>query len=190
MEFIWTAVIAGFGAGLIHVLSGPDHLAAVAPLALGKGRQGWRTGFEWALGHSGGVFGMGVLALLFWGWLPLETISSWSERLVGVLLIGIGAWGICKVISGGAKEPPKAAFGIGIVHGLAGSSHLLGVLPGLLFPTAAAVCSYFIAFGAGTIVGMLAFASLIGAAPVRSHRGAMTACSCLAVGIGFYWLMA
>jgi hypothetical protein len=190
MEFIWIAVITGFGAGLFHVLSGPDHVAAVAPLALGKGPRGWRTGLQWALGHTAGVLLIGLLALLFRQWLPIQAISSWSEKFVGLLLIAVGAWGICKITSADIKEPPKAAFGIGIIHGLAGSSHLLGVLPALLFPSVAAMCSYFIAFGAGTILGMLGFASFIGLLPARFYRPAMTAFAALAVGLGCYWLVA
>jgi hypothetical protein len=188
MEFIWVAIITGFAAGLVHVLSGPDHLAAVAPLAVGKGRSGWRTGLQWGLGHCGGVLGVGVLALLFREWLPLEAISSWSEKLVGILLIGIGAWGICKIFSRQAPEPPKAAFGIGIVHGLAGSSHLIGVVPPLLFPSLASVCAYFTAFAAGTITGMLAFSALVGTLPQRACRGALALSSCAAVSVGCYWL--
>src|SRR5688572_31696388 len=103
MELIWAAIMAGFSAGLVHVLSGPDHLAAVAPLALDKNRRGLRAGLQWGLGHCGGVLLMGLLALLFREVLPLESISSWAERLVGVLLIGVGAWGICNVFT----APPK-----------------------------------------------------------------------------------
>jgi len=51
MRAMLAATLAGLAAGLIHVLSGPDHLAAVAPLAGGRGRA-WRAGFLWGLGHS------------------------------------------------------------------------------------------------------------------------------------------
>ena len=58
---MFAAALAGLTAGLIHVLSGPDHLAAVAPLANDRSRA-WRTGFLWGLGHSGGVFAVALLA--------------------------------------------------------------------------------------------------------------------------------
>src|SRR5688500_7500173 len=99
MEMIWAAIMAGFMAGMVHVLSGPDHLAAVAPLAMGEHKHGWRKGLQWAAGHCGGVLIIGLLALLFRELLPLDAISSWAERFVGVLLIGVGAWGICKMFS-------------------------------------------------------------------------------------------
>jgi hypothetical protein len=190
MELIWVAIIAGSAAGLVHVLSGPDHLAAVAPLAVGKGRRGWRTGLQWALGHCGGVLLIGLLALLFREMLPIDMISSWAETIVGVLLIGVGAWGICKTLTGRAKEPPRAAFAIGAVHGLAGSSHLIGVIPALVFPAPTAVCAYFIGFAIGTIVAMAAFSFTFATLPQRFSRIAMTISSCAAAAVGCYWLVA
>jgi hypothetical protein len=92
---VLVAALAGTLAGLVHVLSGPDHLAAVAPLASdGRGSRSWRAGALWGLGHSSGVIAVGLLALLLRGWLPIESLSSWSERMVGLVLIGIGLWGL------------------------------------------------------------------------------------------------
>lgn len=87
----------GFAAGSVHVLTGPDHLAAVAPLSLDSKKSNWLVGFKWGLGHSAGVILVGVLALLFRELIPIDLISSYSERFVGVILIGIGLWGIKKV---------------------------------------------------------------------------------------------
>jgi len=189
MHMVWAAIIAGFVAGVVHVLSGPDHLAAVAPLAMDRGTRAWRTGLQWGLGHCAGVILIGVLALLFREMLPLDWLSLWSERLVGLLLVGVGAWGMCKTLTTRAEQPPKAALIVGTVHGLAGSSHLLGVVPALLFPGPIAVCGYFIAFGAGTIAAMIAFSSISALVPPLMHRVAMTACSTAAVVIGYYWLI-
>ena len=190
MELIWAATIAGLAAGLVHVLSGPDHLAAVAPFAIGKGSRSWRTGFTWALGHSGGVLVIGLLALLFREIVRIDAISSSAERFVGLLLIGVGAWGICKSFTRHTREPGGAPMAIGAVHGLAGGSHLLGVIPGLLFPSPIAVCFYFLAFAAGTVAGMCSFSAGLGLLPQSSHRAVMAACSGLAVAIGAYWLIA
>ena len=44
--------LSGLIAGMVHVLAGPDHLAAVAPLAAGSGAGRWRAGFTWG-GGSG-----------------------------------------------------------------------------------------------------------------------------------------
>lgn len=190
---IWAAITAGFAAGLVHVLSGPDHLAAVAPFAIGRRGRSWRAGLQWGLGHCAGVLLIGLLALFFRELLPLDAISSSAERFIGVLLIGVGVWGICKSLAvknappeGGTLNMPLA---IGAVHGFAGSPHLVGVIPGLLFPAPLAVCVYFGAFAVGTIAGMAGFSAALGLLPQRTCRATMTACSSVAVALGGYWLI-
>ena len=58
-----TLAFAGFLAGFVHVLSGPDHLAAIAPYAVDGKSRAWRTGVRWGLGHAAGVLGVGLLVL-------------------------------------------------------------------------------------------------------------------------------
>src|SRR4051812_35717792 len=91
-------VAAGIGAGLVHVFSGPDHLAAIAPLAIKRQRGAWLTGLRWGVGHASGVVFVGILSLLLRGLLPVDLISNWSDRLVGALLIGIGLWTFRKAL--------------------------------------------------------------------------------------------
>ena len=76
------------------MVSGPDHLAAVAPLAVKAHGSAWRSGIRWGVGHSAGVALVGVIALAFREVLPIESLSGWSERLVGVLLLGLGVWAL------------------------------------------------------------------------------------------------
>ncbi len=47
-----TLAFAGLVAGFVHVLSGPDHLAAIAPYAVDGKSRAWRTGVRWGLGHA------------------------------------------------------------------------------------------------------------------------------------------
>lgn len=214
------AVIAGLVAGLVHVLIGPDHLAAVAPLATGSRRRGWIDGFLWGIGHSTGTWIMAAVAIALTGFLPIEAISSWSERLVGIVLIAVGLWAWRRAAStrvhthrhdheGHAHahmhahwngdrtrhQHGHAALGIGTLHGLAGTSHLLGVLPALAFPTRTGAVAYVVAFGVGSIVAMTAFAFVIGSiagAPAlrapRVHRALMGASAVFAIGLGVWWL--
>ena len=61
-----TIAIQGLLAGAAHVLSGPDHLAGVAPLAADRPAAtgaAWpaRIGATWGLGHGLGVAILGVL---------------------------------------------------------------------------------------------------------------------------------
>ena len=189
------ATLAGLTAGLIHVLSGPDHLAAVAPLAGGRARA-WRAGFLWGLGHSGGVLAVGLLALALRGALPIDALSSWSERIVGVTLVGIGLWGFTRVLRGPIHSHVhvRAAAAVGVLHGVAGSSHFFGVLPALALPSRTASLLYIAAFGIGTVLAMTAFAAVVGSGSVRVPNGAraqrvmLLAAATLAIVIGGVWL--
>ena len=76
-------LVTGALAGLFHVLSGPDHLAAVAPLAVDGRRKGWIAGWTWGLGHASGVVVVALLGVLLRELLPpIEILSTWSERVV------------------------------------------------------------------------------------------------------------
>lgn len=219
--------LTGFVAGFGHVLAGPDHLAAVAPLAVdGRGRA-WRAGLRWGLGHTAGVLLVGVALALLRTLIPTELISSWSERLVGVVLVGIGIWGVRSAlrrhvhahehehdghrhshvhVHGAQAHAPKetrphahghTAFAVGTLHGLAGSSHIVGVIPALGLPTHAQTAIYLAAFGIGSVGAMVSFAWLVGALArgaqwngMKAYQAMMYACSLTAIGVGVYWLVA
>lgn len=219
------SVLAGFFAGCVHVLAGPDHLAAVAPLAVEERRRTWRLGFRWGLGHSGGVMLVGAGVLLLRGILPVEALSTFSEHLVGVVLIGIGLWALRKAFDKRVHGHPHthgdrrhthihvhdpaiahatarahaghthAALAVGTLHGLAGSSHILGVLPALALPSTGLAVGYMAAFGLGTILGMSVFASVVGLVArrfalnsVTLYRGMAATCAVAAILVGGVWL--
>ena len=199
------ALLAGFAAGLLHVFSGPDHLAAVAPLASDRERGHWLTGLQWGIGHTTGVLLIALLLLLLKEQLPLDAISAYSERMVGASLIVIGAWGVRRAwvldYSGAAAHAHAhthagASFAMGTIHGLAGSSHLFGVLPALAFTSRLSSVSYLAGFGIGAVVGMTVFSALMGLAQQRfggrhprSFSGLLYASSAVALVVGGVWLV-
>src|SRR5688572_30219100 len=88
-------LLTGTLAGFFHVLSGPDHLAAVAPIAVADRQRAWIAGWTWGVGHAAGVVVVAILAVLLRDVLPpVDAVSAWSERLVGVALIAIGLWAL------------------------------------------------------------------------------------------------
>jgi hypothetical protein len=213
-------VITGALAGLFHVLSGPDHLAAVVPLAASDRERGWIAGWTWGIGHSSGVVAVAVVAVLLRDILPpIGVISAWSERLVGAALIGIGVWALRRSVrirpgthvhgtmahahlhvqAGPAwirrLGHAHAAFYMGVLHGIAGSSHFFGVLPALALPTRASALLYIASFGGGTVIAMTGFAAAIGAIGVRTarvgwvQRGMMLTASAVALSVGTWWLI-
>lgn len=224
-------------AGTVHVVSGPDHMAAIAPLAAEGKNRAWKIGFRWGLGHASGVLMVGFLSILLREVLPVNLISDWAERLVGVVLIGIGLWGLNKALSAKihthqhdhngeshshihfhkeqmekvqnpeaiidaynhsdkiAHKHTHTAFAIGTLHGLAGSSHFLGVLPALAFPTRIEAGSYLVFFGIGTIFAMSIFATIIGeisrryaGGTLKAYKIVMGTLSTIAIGVGIVWL--
>lgn len=223
MPHLLLTLLTGLTAGSAHVLSGPDHLAAIAPLAVDQRRKTWRVGLSWGVGHSTGVWVLAILALFFREALPIDLLSSWGERLVGFVLIGLGLWGLRRLLRThvhshvhehdgvrhahvhvhddrpGEDHPlahshSHSALGIGTLHGLAGTSHLLGVLPALLLPTRSAAAAYVFSFGIGSIVSMTAFAwgvgrlaHLLHGIGDRGYRLLLGGCSVGSILIGFYW---
>lgn len=90
-------IIAGTLASMLHVISGPDHLAAVTPLAIDSKKKAWKIGLFWGIGHLLGMLIIGVLFLIFKDVIPVESISGYSEQMVAIVLIGIGLWAIYRI---------------------------------------------------------------------------------------------
>lgn len=82
---------------MLHVISGPDHLAAVTPFAIERKRRAWKIGAIWGLAHLAGMLLIGLLFLLFREMVPIEAISAYSEQLVGLVLLLVGVWALYTV---------------------------------------------------------------------------------------------
>ena len=95
--------IAALIASILHVITGPDHLAAVIPFAIESKKKAWKIGLFWGIGHLIGMLAIGILFLIFRELIPVESISAYSEQLVGMVLLLIGAWSFYKIF----KEEKK-----------------------------------------------------------------------------------
>ena len=209
-------LVSGAVAGAFHVLSGPDHLAAVAPLAVSAKARAWRQGWTWGLGHTSGVLVVALLTLALRELLPpVATLASWSERVVGAALLAVGLWSVSRALRIGPaphihdghthehthvrRGPawarrlghPHASFALGLLHGAAGSSHVLGIIPALALPSTSQALVYLAAFGGASVVAMAVFAALVGA--LRGwgrglERALMAACGGVALAVGVTWL--
>ena len=204
MESFFAAypLLFGLFAALLHVLSGPDHLAAIGPLALNSKLKSWFIGFSWAIGHITGMMIIGILFLLFKDIIPVEFISQQSEKLVGFMLILIGIWAFYRLWmlnnetehehthlhtdekgnsyfhrhkhnhkqnrthvhghTNKSKQTYRVALGIGTLHGLAGVSHILGILPTLAYSSKIDSVLYLVGFSLGTIAAMVLFSLIMG----------------------------
>lgn len=194
---------AGSITSFLHVVSGPDHLAAVTPLSVKNKKRAWQVGLFWGMGHLTGIAIIGGLFLLFKESIPVESISSFSEKLVGWLLIGMGLWGYYRLLGNRihSNSPKKASpkhrlssFGIGVLHGLAGVSHFILLLPLLSFDHFISGILYLLGFALGTVSAMTLYAYLIGKTShwAGSHKhwinGIRFVAASFAFIIGVYWL--
>ncbi len=185
-------LIIGFIAALVHVLTGPDHLAAVTPLVLEKKSKSWKIGLGWGLGHVLGMLLIGLLFYLFKNQIPVESVSKNSEKFVGFMLIGIGFWALYRTHQSkkklayphthtqendsythihktkGEHQHKKIkkhnavlSFFIGIIHGFAGISHFILMLPVLGYKSATDSIQYMLGFALGIISAMVIYALII-----------------------------
>lgn len=95
MEF---PLFSGILAAVLHVISGPDHLAAVTPFAIESKRRAWKIGAVWGIAHLSGMLLVGLLFLWFRELIPVEGISAYSEQLVGIVLVLVGLWTLFTVL--------------------------------------------------------------------------------------------
>lgn len=184
-----TSAWTGFFAGCLHTLSGPDHLAALAPLSIGRTRmESAAVGALWGCGHDAGQLIFGLVFLLLKDRLHIEIIRTWGTRVVGLTLLVIGALGIreasevpipcvvlenreCDVSNYEPFENPSigkkkkkigfATFVTGIVHGLQPDA-LMMVLPALALPSRLAGAAFLGMFLVGTVIAMGSYTVFIG----------------------------
>ena len=90
------AILTGLVAGVIHVVSGPDHMAAVLPFAVDAPKRSLRLGLLWGVGHGLGVVVLGLIFVAFRQVATVEWISHASELLVGALLVVLGVWALYR----------------------------------------------------------------------------------------------
>lgn len=190
--------LSGLLAGSVHVLSGPDHLAAIAPLTLRAPRGGANFGAVWGLGHGGGVLLWLLLSSALHSLFGLELDPAHLEAAVGLSLMALGLSTLLSHRHAHREErhaPPEGtgrvtAFALGALHGSAGASHLFALVPTLGLPTHAATV-----YGAGYLgAGVLAMAgagSLMGRLSTRLPDAAVTRrmCSALVFTLGAVWLL-
>ena len=211
------SVLTGLAAGGMHVLGGADHLVAMAPSAIRHPKLALREGLAWGLGHSMGVLILSALAILIKDYANIQIMSSVADFVVGLVLLVIGfiaiktAFGLnihshrhkheygkshdhIHIHFRGRKKHiihQHASTSLGVLHGLAGGSHFLAVIPALALPPLGAItymCFYLI----GSIFAMLISVFAISLAYYKIGVKALPAfigfAGTLSIMTGFIWL--
>ncbi|HEX5743489.1 MAG TPA: sulfite exporter TauE/SafE family protein, partial [Flavobacteriaceae bacterium] len=60
-------------------------------------KKAWKIGLSWGLGHLAGMLFIGILFAIFKEIIPVNTISAYSEQIVGFVLIVVGVWACYKI---------------------------------------------------------------------------------------------
>ena len=193
-------LLIGFAAGLVHVFTGPDHLAALAPFASrSENTKPWQLGLRWGIGHASGAIFIGIIIWLLKDNVYVEKLSASAENIVGMLLILVGAIGLHSGLkqkihshehnhfgirhshihshislsksAHNNHQHSHAALGIGLLHGTAGGTHLWILLPTLTISRLDSLSLYLSAYTLGTIASMIIFTTTIGhLAKILKHQ--------------------
>lgn len=140
-----------------------DHLVAVSSIV--THRKNWlsaaKDGFIWGLGHTTTILLIGVMVLIGKTMITSQTFI-YFEACVGVMLIIIGFYRLYQLYRENhtIDKHDKLAYGVGLIHGLAGSGALL-LLVMSEFKSASLSMMYLAVFGFGSSIGMLIAASVL-----------------------------
>lgn len=164
--------------GLLHAFEA-DHILAVTNIVSQRSRvfPALKDGVFWGLGHTSTIFLIGIIMILFKVGVP-ERSFSYFEAAVGLMLMLVASYRLYLFMRDeplvvhrhrreheGANQQPhihvyrkgdnlhKTSYGIGLVHGLAGSGALV-VLVMTQIDTVSGSLLYLLVFGVGSIVGM------------------------------------
>lgn len=193
------AAVVGFG----HAFEA-DHLVAVSSLVSKRNnlQLAIKDGIYWGLGHSSTIFLIGLLMIVgkvtfFNGYF------GYFEGIVGLMLILLGFVRLYQYFyqakaqeqSASDSHKHRLAYGVGLVHGLAGSGAMvllvMSEIPGSLNSML-----YLLIFGLGSVIGMLT-ASGIFSLPFSKKMGEQRSLqlalvllsSLLCIGYGAYVML-
>ncbi|MFN2747250.1 MULTISPECIES: urease accessory protein UreH domain-containing protein [Bacillus] len=189
--------------GIKHAIE-PDHVIAVSTIA-SQSKKLWQAslaGIFWGIGHTATLFIVGIIVIVMKGQISEEWSMS-LEFLVGIMLVYLGVKTILSFKnnhvhthqhlhshqSGGDHKHRhkkvtylRSTF-IGLVHGLAGSGAMV-LLTMSTVKNVEEAALYILIFGAGTVIGMLFFTTIIGIPFVLSKkRGAISGTLGMTTGV-------
>ena len=210
-------ILTGVLAGFIHVISGADHLIAMAPAAINNPQKALKNSFSWGLGHSSGVLLLAFLAIFIKDIASLNKFSNIAEFLVGISLLIVGVFAIKNSLQlsihshahnhgngiahrhfhlhvkeqRNKNKHSHALTGLGLLHGIAGGSHFLAVLPALALPLTSA-CLYLISYLIGSLTSMNLFTCLISFTTFKASQKFVKKLIAVAGGVSFslglFWI--
>lgn len=162
----------------------PDHLVAVSNIVTKRNAPilAMKDGAFWGLGHSSALLVVGILMLSL-RWAIPDSYFQMMEGGVGVMIILLGVFRLWQFFKqsphthvhthdghthihqhthdGSHKHQHKLSFGVGIMHGLAGSGVLI-VAAMAAMKTVGTSLLFIAVFSVGCIAGMMVAAGVLG----------------------------
>ena len=157
------AAVVGFG----HAFEA-DHLIAVSNIVTKRDRMALaiKDGIYWGLGHTSTILIIGIIIIIGKATF-LNGCFGYLEAIVGLMLIFLGVFRLQKFFpskdqSSGwsdAHENHHLAYGVGLIHGLAGSGAMI-LLVMTEIQSSFNSMVYLLIFGIGSVIGMLVAAGI------------------------------
>lgn len=161
-----------------------DHLAAVSNIVTKRNSpvMAMKDGVFWGLGHSSSILVVGIVMLMLRYAIPEKSFQM-MEGGVGLMIIGLGVFryfqfrkhnrhthththdGITDAhehshVDGPHHHTHKLSYGVGIIHGLAGSGVLIAAAMAAM-TTIATSLLFLLIFSIGCTMGMLVAAGIL-----------------------------
>ncbi|CAN5895491.1 hydantoin utilization protein A [soil metagenome] len=194
-------------------------MAAVTAFAVRRPGPRQAVGFavRWSTGHGGAIILIGAVLLIMGVQLPAAT-EHWLERLVGVVMIGLGLWTFRSAsavhahvhahddgaahghvhshATGEGHGHGHAVTAVGLIHGLAGSGAAVALIPVIGSGSPARGILFLVVFALGTIVAMALYGLLAGTIVGRTADNSVRLAQMLAratgvftISVGLVWLL-
>jgi cytochrome c biogenesis protein CcdA len=162
-------------AGFTHAFEA-DHLLAVSNIVTHRKRMhlAAKDGIYWGLGHTSTILLIGLLMIVFRMNIKAQSFH-YFEAIVGFMLISLAVYRLWKFWQRRAQSLQthlhthhhdrvhthghKLAYGVGLVHGLAGSGSLIVLVMAQIKAPMDGVF-YLLIFGLGSVAGMFLAAVL------------------------------
>jgi nickel/cobalt transporter (NicO) family protein len=163
MDEFWF-LVGGLILGCLHALEA-DHIVTVSNLALNKTslKKIMHLAIQWVLGHSLTLI---ILALLVFSLDSafVALMSSSAEQMVGAVMIFLGSViffqelkqdsRLKKISHKHSDFSGRQIFGVGVLHGIAGSASIFLLIPVALTKSIFGVLSYVVVFCVGMMLTM------------------------------------
>lgn len=199
MEFSFPllfAAVVGFG----HAFEA-DHLVAVSSIVTRRDKLALavKDGIYWGAGHTSTIVLIGLLIIVGRVTFP-DGYFGYFEAAVGLMLVALGAWRLYNYFRTrrqngewmDAADSHHLAYGVGLVHGLAGSGAMILLVMTEIQSNFSSMM-YLLIFGIGSIAGMLVAAGIFSLPFSRRitgnqslQLGLIVASSLLCIGYGAF----